>query len=484
MTSVRKSLLLSLADSYLGLVLQLASTVVLSRLLTPPQVGIFAIAAVFSTLASMFRDFGVCEYLIQERDLTPDKVRAALALNFMASWSMAMLMLVGSPLAASFYREPGVGQVMRVQAIYFLLVPFGAVTMARFRRDLNYAPIIISNALGSVVSFGTSILLAWLGMGYMSLAWSALAGIAVTVGCAIAYRPADMPRWPSMKRFREVFDFSKFAGAIYVVGQLGKGAPELAIGRVNGAADVGIFSRAGGLVEMFHRLMTRPAMSICMPYFAKADRESGTLVPAYLKSLTMLTGLGWPMLGCLGVMAYPAIRLVYGDQWLQAVPLAQVLCLACAVELTFLLSREALLACGQVRRANTLQLQIVGLQVLGISAVVPWGLPGASWGMVAAAAGGLACTQWHLQRGVGMRQGDMVRACAPSLVVTAASVLPLAAAAMFVPIGPGNHLMWAAWGAAYAAVASMFALRAIGHPLWREIVTFSARFTTRWRTSG
>ena len=69
MSDVRRSFILSFADSYLAIALQLASTVIISRLLKPAEVGVFAIAAAFSTLASTFRDFGMGEYLIQARDL-------------------------------------------------------------------------------------------------------------------------------------------------------------------------------------------------------------------------------------------------------------------------------------------------------------------------------------------------------------------------------------------------------------------------------
>ena len=107
MTDVRRSFLLSLADNYLAIVLQLASTVIIARLLTPAEVGVFAIATVFSALASSFRDFGMAEYLIQARDLNHEKIRAALTMNIMVSWAMAATLFLAAPAAAAFYREQG-----------------------------------------------------------------------------------------------------------------------------------------------------------------------------------------------------------------------------------------------------------------------------------------------------------------------------------------------------------------------------------------
>ena len=65
--TVRRSLAYSAADSYLSVLLQLAGTVIIARLLTPTETGVFAVAAVFAALAGTFRDFGVAEYMIQVR---------------------------------------------------------------------------------------------------------------------------------------------------------------------------------------------------------------------------------------------------------------------------------------------------------------------------------------------------------------------------------------------------------------------------------
>lgn len=475
MTGVRKSLLLSILDSYLGLVLHLASTVIISRLLTPAEVGVFAIAVVFSALASTFRDFGVAEYLIQERELTPEKIRAAFALNIIVSWTMAALLFGGSYPAALFYREEGVGQVMRILSMSFILVPFGAVTHAWFRRELNYRPIVICNLLSSVGSFIVAVSLALLGYGYLSLAWSTFAGIVVVVLATAWFRPKDFPRWPGLKGIGAAFHFGKFASLIYIFAQFGKGAPELIIGRARGPADVGIFSRANGLVEVFNRIVIRPVMAVVMPYFANQDRETGDISVAYRHSVAMVTAVGWPFLAVMGVLAYAAIRIIYGDQWLAATSVAQVLCLACAIELLYLPSREALLACGDARRASLLQVQMVVPQLIGLSLVFPFGLIGAAWGLVGAALLGLALSQWHL-RGRGVGSVKLVKACGASAWLTLLCAGPLALTALAYPVTESNYLRWAAAGGLFATSAWLVGLRLAQHSLWQEIVRFSSRW--------
>ncbi|MCZ8111340.1 MAG: lipopolysaccharide biosynthesis protein [Betaproteobacteria bacterium] len=471
---------MSSAESYLTVILQIGSTVIIARLLTPEQIGVFAIAAVFASLASSFRDFGVAEYLIQERELTRSRIAAAFGLNVIVSWSMALLLLVLSPLAARFYGEPGVGEVMRIQAVSFLLVPFGAITLAWYRRELRYGPIAISNVLSALTSAIVAVALAWNGAGHLSLAWAALASILAVVLAAAWFRPAEVPAWPSFRGMGEVFRFGKWASATYLVAQLGRGAPELVLGRTEGAVAVGLYSRGNGLVELFNRLTMNPLLQICMPYFAQQHREQGSLPRVYAHSVGLLTALGWPFLATLAVLAFPGIRVIYGSQWTEAVVLAQVLCLAGALDLAYLLAREALMAHGQARRTSTMQLQFVALKVAGLLASVPFGLLGACWGLVAASTLSLGVSLWHL-RSIGLRPARLFSVCVPSLWLALIVAGPPALVAAVWPPAEDNYVLWALAGATWGTVAWLSALRLLRHPLLHEISRLVAPLLARWR---
>ena len=470
MTKIRKSLLFSMADTLVGLPLQLAGTVILARLLTPQETGVFAVAAVFASFASTFRDFGVAEYLIQAKDLNATHLRAALTMNIITSWTVGLALFLLAPMAAEFYRHPGVAEVMRVQCLSFVIMPFGAVTMALFRRNLDFRPNFVASLLSNIATFSVGTACALAGMAYMSLAWCSLAGVVVTVATAFWFRPADLPRWPGLKGLGEVFHYGKFASGVYILGQLGKGAPEMVIGRTQGMAEVAMFSRGGGLVELFNRLVLRGVMPVCQPYFAADHRASGRITEGYLRSISYLTVVGWPALLVLGVASFPAVRILYGTQWLHAADLAKLLCAAAAIELVHALSKEALLAIGLAKRANGLQLGTQGLRVLGLLLVVPFGLEGAAWGMVAAAVAGLALSQATLRAPLALGWRALFQACRHSALVTLATAVPLAGLYALVRPSESNYLWWALAAGASAALAWAAALRAVDHPAWHDLL--------------
>lgn len=479
MTSIRRALGYSVATSYISLPLQIIGTMVMSRLLTPAETGVFAVAAVFASLASTFRDFGVTEYLIQEKDLNADTLRAALTVNIVISWAMSLILFIAAPFAADFYRSQGVAEVMRVQALNFVLIPFGAVTMANFRRQLDFRPIFIASMCAGLTSFSTAILCALYGLGYMSLAWSSLGGIVAMVLASFWLRPAGFPRWPGIKGIGKVVHFGTFASGIYIFGQIGRGAPEMIIGRAQDLVGVAMFSRGYGLVELFNRSVLNAIVPVCLPYFAKNNRDNGSVVGGYLKSISNITVIGWPFLAFIGIIAYAAIRIVYGDQWLEAVPLAQILCLVGAIELIHYLAKEAMLATGDVKRSNTLQIGLQGARVFGLLVVIPYGLTGACFGLLAAALFGVALSQWNLKRAIGLHLNEVLIICIPSALITLVTVTPVALWASLEPVSELNYIRFATLGGAITVFLWFASLRLFRHFLWFEILSMANKLRSK-----
>jgi O-antigen/teichoic acid export membrane protein len=469
MSSVRRSIFLSLADNYLGMALQLAASLIVARLLTPTEIGIFAVAAVVAALASTFRDFGVAEYLIQEKELTRDKIRSALAANIGVSWLMATLLFCASGTVGDFYGEEGVAQVIRIQSINFLLVPFGAVSMAYHRRELNYRPILIVGLGSNITAFVASTSLAWLDFGYLALAWSSLASIVMTVGLSLCFRPKDFPSLPGVKEIRTVLHFGKHVSGIYLFGQIGKYAPEAVIGRVLDMASVAFFSRGNGLMELFNRTVLKAVTPICLPFFSQAIREGRPAREGYLKAVNLITGVGWPFFGFVGIAAYSIIRLLYGPQWMASVELAQVLCLAAIVQLPFHLATEVLIATGRVDQSNKLQFLVQSVRLASLTLVFPFGLIGVCWGLVVGAILGGAVAQRILRHHVGLRFGELARACKTSLLTGLTTLIPPAILAITVEQTEETFLQFLLGAGLITCITWLVSLKAWRHPFWAEI---------------
>ena len=89
MPSIRKALALSFASKYSSLAIHTAAVMVLARLLTPAEIGVYSVGAAVVALAHVVRDFGVGNYRIQEKELTAERISAALDVVVLIAWAIA-----------------------------------------------------------------------------------------------------------------------------------------------------------------------------------------------------------------------------------------------------------------------------------------------------------------------------------------------------------------------------------------------------------
>ncbi len=462
---------MSFAGSYYGVLLQLGTTAFVARILTPEQTGIFAVAAVFMAVAVGWRDFGVAEFLIQKSEVTPAVLRASMAVNFASSWALALALMALAWPVGRFFGAEEIGQVMIIQALGLAMIPFGAVTLAWLRREMVARALLVSQLVAQSVQAVVTVAGVAAGWGVLALAWGGAAGILATVLVAECFRPNWFPRRPSWRGAGEILQFGRHASGVFVANQLGRGAPDLLIGRLEGLAAAGMFSRGNGVVELFNRLVVQAVQPVCLPYLADAKRQCGDLVPGLLRAMTIMTGVGLPSLALLGLAAYPAVRVMYGPQWMPAVPVAQLLCLAAAVELIYRFTEEALFAAGDARRAHVLVLQAHAARILGalIGLISGHGLIGVGVGLCLGSCAGAVLSHRALVARLGIDNERFVSALWPSVALTLLTGLPLVAMHLLWPVSEFNFLGWGVSALAVGSFAWLLAAAALAHPVWREI---------------
>ena len=348
MASVRKSLAISFADRYITLLIQFSSTLILARLLTPEEIGIFSLGAVIIGFAQMIRDFGVSNYLVQEKELTKDRIKTAFGVTLIIAWIIAIILLSLSDYIASYYEEAGVKEVIVVLCSSLFFIPFNATILGLLRRDMNFHVILVINLCAAISHTVTGITLAYLGFGFISLAWASVASAAATLLIGLLNRPENAQFLPSFREFKRIFSFGSSSSAASLFTEAGLSAPDLTISKNLGFAELGFYSRAVGLVSIFNYAISSAVKPIVLPLFSKTVREELPLKEPYLTSLTYFTVVAWPFFAFLAFFAGPVTKILYGDQWDAAVPVSQVLCLAFAIQALTSFCSPALISIGKV----------------------------------------------------------------------------------------------------------------------------------------
>ena len=475
-TGTRRALSFMFGQRFVTLVFNFGSTIILARLLTPTEIGIFSVAAGLLALANMLRDFGVSEFLVQEPLLDKAMVRTVFTMNLAIAWFLGVLVFASSHAIGDFYADPAIGRVLKVMSIPFFLLPFGTTTNALLKREMEFGKLAMIHTGGSIARSLVKVLLALSGFSYMSLAWGSVAGVLLTVVGFIVWGWRYRVTGLSFAHWRRVLHFGSNRTISDVAAQLGSQSPNLIIGKMLGMDGAGLYSRGYGLVSMFRTNFNSAIETVAFPAFAREHRDYARAPQLFLKALVYVTGISWPFFAAGVILAHPIINIMFGDQWDAAVPLTRWLCGAAMVGTLIYQCNGFLVALGRVRTVTRVEVQYqlarVGITVAaafyGLEAVA------AVQVLVYAFAVVLYYGQMRVYEVLAMR--TVIRALAPSAVVTLATcVVPVAV--VLTPNFLARH-MFAAFAVAFIGGCAGWLLAIVftRHPLWDELKRVISRF--------
>lgn len=468
-SKVRRALALSFLQNYATTLIQFVASLFIARLLTPAEFGTFSVAMVLVGLAQVLRDFGVADYIAQERDLTIERIRAAATLAMLTGFGFAVILLAAAWPASIYFRESGVGKVMSVLAMSFMLIPFGTVTMAWVRRNLDFGKILIVRVVTALVGSSTSVALAYAGFSYMSMAWGLLAGSVVTILLSLCYRPRDWPWRPTLQHLREVVSFGSWSTGLAITSQLSGAIQDLIVGRGLSMEAVGYFGRAGAIIEIVYRVFTSAVYTVAAPYFAAKDRSGAEASQGFCTTVRYLTVLVWPALAGISVLAPELIVLLYGKQWLPSVDLVRILTLGNMLFVPYLLWSAFFVGLGRVRAACIVLTVALACRTVIMIIAVPWGMVVFAVAVAATTLFSVVLAQISLQREFDISFGAVARAAAPSLVIGAPTI-----AVAYAVAEACRSFEVAGWTTILATVASgivvwLGLIHALSHPIAEDL---------------
>ena len=345
--SIRQKVALQFIVSNLALVANFMLTIVLARLLSPQDIGIFSMGAVLIAVAHVFRDFGVTAFIRREKELTPESLRNALGVLLVTSWSVAAAMYLSAPYWADFFREARVMSVVQVLAMGFVFIPFGSIPMAIISREMAVEKSARITAVSTVVYFGVSVGLALAGFGPMTMAWANLVNIIVSGAMARWALERPLPWLPGFRQLKGIVHFGLGNLLTALLKAADNALPDILLGRWMTPSAVGLFSRANSTVNMVSTALLPTVNYFALPYMAKVHHANGPVAGEYLRATSLINALILPALAAIAVLAHDIVSLLYGSAWLQAVPAIPWLCLAYAVNSLFTLSAPALTGVGK-----------------------------------------------------------------------------------------------------------------------------------------
>lgn len=313
--SVTKGVLVLGASQGLKVCLALASTIVMSRLLTPYDFGLVATIAPLIALAGLLQDMGLSQAAIQGQRMSRALASSLFWLSAALGAFVGLTLVLFAPLIASFFGDASLGALIAAFAVLPFLGSLASQHGALLARGMRFTSIASIEACAGMLGMSVAVVAAFVRRDAWALYWGALASTATHV--VLTWWVAGwMPSAPTRKN--GLWGSIRFGGgvsAFNVLNFLTRNADSVIIARQAGIVPLGIYDRAYKILLFPLQQVVAPVSRVMIPLLSRLNLDPERYRRSYFESLTLLLcGTQPAVLLC--ILAAPTIvETLLGPGW-------------------------------------------------------------------------------------------------------------------------------------------------------------------------
>ena len=444
--------------------LQVASLVVMARLLTPEDYGLVAMVSGIIGVADIVRDFGLSLATMRAPSLSRDERTNLFWANLALGVACTVVAMALTPLIVALYDEPRLTPIVLTMALAFTLSGFTTQFRAGLARELRFKALAGVDVSAQAVSLVVGVGLALSGAGLWAIVAQQLGNALFT-----ALAMSRLARWwPGLpKRGVSIRGFVTFGGGVLgtqVVGFLTKNVDTIAVGAALGARSLGFYDRAYQMMMLPLRNLNAPLTQVAVPVLAKVQHDDRQFQSYLLRAQVVGCYVTATLFAVTTALADPVVAVLFGPRWSGAAPVLAVLALGGMFRATGQVAYWGYLARG-ASGALFRQLLVTGaISITLMLGGLAWGTVGVAAGHSLGAAVAWAGALWHLGRVTGIDTRPLMVNSARALALVA---LPCGLAASLATLLDVAPLLQVVVGLALAGV--VVALSATIGPVRRDL---------------
>lgn len=325
---VRTAVLWRSGTQIFSQILTWASTFLVIRILNPSDYGLFAMTQVILVLLNLLNGYGLASGYIQKREASPSDARQLLGMLILVNLILGALQFAAAPLAAAYYRQPIVADLLRVQALLFLTTPFSAYGHAVLCRRMDFRGQAAANLASAVAGAGTALTCALSGWGI----WTLIAAPIALFGTHATISMIAANQWvrPSF-RFSGSGAMARY-GALIATSQffwfLQSQADVVIAGRVLDPHALGIYTTSLFLTQIFVSKFVPPLNEVAFSAYARIQEDRAAVAGGFARSVRLILLIGAPFYMGLFVVADPLVAVILGNKWLAAADIIRIIAFA------------------------------------------------------------------------------------------------------------------------------------------------------------
>lgn len=322
---------------------------ILARLLTPEDFGLVAMIMIFFAVTTVLMEGGLSAAIIRERTPKQEDINTVFTINVLLAVFFYIILFFAAPYIADFYGNPIIQSLIRIMGLTLVARALSLVHQAMLVHSLDFKKEFLRVLPAHLLSGALGIYLAYKGYGVFALAYKYLA-LSILSSLFLMFLSKQKVSLSLHKNsYNRLSSFGIHLTASKILSSIHSNLYKVLIGVFFSPATLGFLSQAQKLERLVSSNLMQVIRKVSYPSLAKLNDDPVKLKDAYRKIIKISSLIVIPGMVFMIVYAEPLISLAFGDQWLPAAPMLQIVCVGGMVFNLILIHQNLLKVLGRSR---------------------------------------------------------------------------------------------------------------------------------------
>ncbi len=374
-----------MTGSGIQVVLKIGVLAVLARLLSPQEFGLVGMAVIVVELSKMLTQMGIGPAIVQRKEIEKRHLTTGFTISLFMGLFFAGLIVLLAPFMESFFRMKGLAPILRAISLVFLVDSLTLIGHALMQRNMKLKVMAAIEVISYAIGYGAlGIILGYLGWGVWALVVAHLAQAVLHAILLVCIQPFSKKPGFELQAFKELIHFGGGMTIGRLANYLANQGDNLVVGRMLGAAALGIYGRAYQFMVMPAGLFGTALDKALFPAMAKVQDDKQRLSKAYLTGVSVIALISIPVSALLVLLAPEIVSVLLGDKWTAVIFPFQILAFSLLFRMSYKMSDSLARATGAVYKRAWRQVLYAFMVISGSYIGQFWGLPGVAAGVAVA----------------------------------------------------------------------------------------------------
>lgn len=301
---------------------------VMSRLLSKTDFGYFAALTGVMTVVSSIADAGLGAAIIQKKDADKDFISTAFIMSFMLGLCCFIIVFFCAPLLARMVADDYLTTPIRIMSVTLIFNSFISIANAQLYRNLRFKRIGTIQFVSNFCNTALSVALAIKGFGLYAMIAYATFGPFLTM--VLLYTTSSkLPGFFFQRNYvKNIFSFGGWLTLSVICNKVTTYIDRLVLPKMTSVETLGAYTRPASFTSNITGTLTDIMDKVLFPMLSDIQNNRQAAISVFYRATEQLNSFS-AMFGCiLFFNASLIIRVFFGVEWLELVPVMQVVSIA------------------------------------------------------------------------------------------------------------------------------------------------------------